>query len=305
MSKIKVAGIKRNTKFSPNHIGNDRKIFNLVADHLRGMDYQVEEFTEEEFMLYKGKDFKYVFNLARDKTTIKYLQKLEKAGAVVINSGFGIENCTREQMTRILTQHKIPHPKSIIVDVNENATLKLEKMQAPAYWVKRGDSHAIHREDVSYARNIAEVQSIVQEFGLRGIPNAVVNEHLVGDLVKFYGVANTDFFYWFYPYDLSHSKFGHEAINGTAHEFKFSVEELKKACDKAGEVLDVLVYGGDCVIDIEGNFKIIDFNDWPSFAPCRDEAAPKIAECIHQKIQENLTTEKSGWFSRLISKIKK
>lgn len=303
MTKIKIAGIKRNTKYSPNHIGNDRKIFNLVAEHLREMDYDVVEFTEEEFILYKGKAIKYIFNLARDKTTINYLQKIEKNGAVVVNSGFGIENCTREQMTKILMQNKIPHPRSIVVDINSDPTKDLEKMNAPAYWVKRGDSHAIHREDVSYARNITEVQSIVQEFGLRGIPNAVVNEHLIGDLVKFYGVANTDFFYWFYPYDLSHSKFGHEAINGTAHEFKFSVEKLKQACDKAGELLDVLIYGGDCVVDEEGNFKIIDFNDWPSFAPCREEAAPKIAECIHKKIVSNMDSTKSGWFSKLISKI--
>lgn len=303
MSKIKIAGIKRNTQFSPNHIGNDLKIFNLVAEHLRNMGYEVIEFTEEEFILYKEKDIQYVFNLARDKTTIKHLQKIEKSGAVVINSGFGIENCTREQMTKILIQNKIPHPRSIIVDVNDDVSKKLDKINAPAYWVKRGDSHAIHREDVSYARNIVEVQSIIQEFALRGIPNAVVNEHLVGDLVKFYGVANTDFFYWFYPFDLSHSKFGHEAINGTAHEFNFSIEELKKACDKAGEVLDVLVYGGDCVVDKEGNFKIIDFNDWPSFAPCRDQAAPKIAECIHKKITYHTNKSNQGWFSKLISRI--
>lgn len=304
MGKVKIAGVKRNTKYSPNHIGNDGKIFNLVAMHLREMGYEVDEYTESEFVLENGKA-KYVFNLARDKMTIAYLQKIENKGAMVVNSGFGIENCARENMTKLLLQHKIPHPRSIIVDVQEDPTEKLEKMNAPAYWIKRGDSHAIHREDVTYARNAVEVKSILQEFGLRGIPNAVINEHLVGDLVKFYGVAGTDFFYWFYPFDLSHSKFGLEAINGEAQEFKFSVEELKKACDKAGEVLNVQVYGGDCVVDEQGNFKIIDFNDWPSFAPCRDEAAPKIAECIHNKVSEALAGEKMGWFSRILHKISK
>lgn len=304
MTNIKIAGVKRNTKYSPNHIGNDGKIFNLVAESLRTMGYDVQEFTEEEFLLYKGSDIKHVFNLAREKTTIKYLQKLEKEGVTVVNSGFGIENCTREQMTKLLMQHKIPHPQSIIVGVNEDPTAGLEKMNTSAYWIKRGDSHAIHREDVTYARNITEVKSILQEFGLRGIPNAVINEHLVGDLVKFYGVANTDFFYWFYPFDLSHSKFGLEAINGTAKEFNFSVEDLKTACDRAGEILDVQVYGGDCVVDAEGNFKIIDFNDWPSFAPCRDEAAPKIAECIDKKINQNIDPVKKGWLSKLVEAIK-
>ena len=86
MTNIKIAGVKRNTKYSPNHIGNDGKIFNLVAESLREIGYDVEEFTEEEFLLYKGDDIKHVFNLARDKTTIKHLQKLEKAGSVVVNS---------------------------------------------------------------------------------------------------------------------------------------------------------------------------------------------------------------------------
>jgi len=283
MSKIKIAGIKRKTKYSPNHIGNDGMIFSMTADCLRNLNYEVVEYTEAEFVLSEEKE-KYIFNMARDKSTIKRLTQCEKEGAIIINPGTGIENCKREAMTRLLLENDIPYPASVIIDVTDDPTEGLVEMGADAFWIKRGDSHAIHREDVTYARNIPEVKSILQEFALRDIPNAVINEHLVGDLVKFYGVADTDFFYWFYPYDLSHSKFGLEKINGAAKEFSFDVEDLKKACDKAGEVLDVKVYGGDCVVAEDGSFKIIDFNDWPSFAPCRDEAAPKIAECIHKQI---------------------
>ncbi|MDU1891940.1 MAG: hypothetical protein E6767_14730 [Dysgonomonas sp.] len=286
MSKIKVAGVKRKTKYSPNHIGNDGLIFSKTAEHLRTMGYDVREYTEDEFVLSEEKE-KFIFNMARDKATIKRLIQRERDGAIIINPGTGIENCKREPMTRMLLDNNIPYPKSVIIDVLDDPTEGLTEMQADAFWIKRGDSHAIHREDVTYARNIPEVKSILQEFALRDIPNAVINEHLVGDLVKFYGVADTDFFYWFYPFDLSHSKFGLEKINGTAQEFSFDVNELKKACDKAGEILDVKVYGGDCVVAADGSFKIIDFNDWPSFAPCRDEAAPKIAECIHKQIQKN------------------
>lgn len=258
-------------------------IFSLSAECLREMGYDVQEFTEAEFVLSEYKE-KYIFNMARDKATIKRLKQYEKEGAVIINSGSGIENCKREAMTRLLLENKIPHPASVIIDVSEDPTEALTEMGAGVYWIKRGDSHAIHREDVTYARTIPEVKSILREFSLRDIPNAVINEHLVGDLVKFYGVADTDFFYWFYPFDLSHSKFGLEKMNGSAHEFPFDVDALKAACDKAGEILDVKVYGGDCVVAADGSFKIIDFNDWPSFAPCRDQAAPKIAECIHKQI---------------------
>lgn len=287
MSKNKIFGVKRQTKYSPNHIGNDAMIFNLTAEHLIQLGYELEEYTESEFMLADFEDQTYFFNMVRGRNAMKRLQRFETNGAIVVNSGYGIENCTRASMTSILLENRIPHPQSIITDVCQDVTDSLRAMNALAYWVKRGDSHAVHREDVAYARNIDEVKSILLEFELRGIPNAVINEHLVGDLVKFYGVADTDFFYWFYPYDLSHSKFGLEKINGAAKEFPFSADELKKACDKAGEVLGVKIYGGDCVVDTDGSFKIIDFNDWPSFAPCREAAAPKIAECIHKQIQNS------------------
>ncbi len=283
MSKPRIAGVKRNTKYSPNHIGNDGMIFNLTAENLRRMGYEVSEYTEAELIL-MGEQEKYLFNMAREKSTLNYLKQIENNGAVVINSGFGVENCSRAAMTRLLIENGIPHPASIIVDVTEDPTDKLKQMDADAFWIKRGDSHTIHREDVTYARNIAEAKSILQEFAFRDIPNAVINEHLVGDLVKLYGVAYTCFFYCLYTFDLSLTKFGLEAVNGSAKEFPFNVEALKKACDKAGEVLDVKVYGGDCVVDSNGDFKIIDFNDWPSFAPCRDEAAPYIAECISKNI---------------------
>lgn len=205
MSKIRVAGVKRNTKFSPNHIGNDGMIFNLTAEYLRSMGYEVREYTESEFVL-SEEDERYIFNMARDKSTIKRLKQCEADGAIIINPGTGIENCTRTTMTRLLMDNSIPHPESIIVDVTDDPTEELEKMNAGAFWIKRGDSHTIHREDVTYARNIEEAKSILQEFALRDIPNAVINEHLVGDLVKFYGVYGTDFFYWFYPFDLSLTK---------------------------------------------------------------------------------------------------
>ena len=135
---------------------------------------------------------------------------------------------------------------------------------------------------------IAEVENILADFRNRDIPVAVINEHLQGDLVKFYGVHGTDFFYWFYPSPCSHSKFGLEKINGIAKGIPFSVEELKIQSDKAAEALNVPIYGGDCVVSADGTLRIIDFNDWPSFARCREEAGGKIAECIYNRAKKQM-----------------
>lgn len=280
--KIIIAGIRRGSQYSPNHIGNDAAIFNLTADHLITQGCQVVEYSETEFVNSKI-EADYIFNMARNSATINKLQELENAGKVVVNSAFGIQNCTRERMTRILISNHIPHPKSIIVKTEEPVSAREELLHSNC-WVKRGDFHAIHREDVTFTRNIEETESVLHEFALRGIKNAVINEHLEGDLLKFYGVAGTDFFYWFYPNDLNHSKFGLEAINGKAQGIPFDLNFLKEICNKTAEVLNVDIYGGDAIVSADGSLKIIDFNDWPSFAPCRTEASFYIAKCIYQKV---------------------
>ena len=271
--------------FSPNHIGNDAAIFNAVAEQLRKRGCIVNVYSEEQFIAGKvSEDF--IINMCREQKSIALLQKLEDEGRVIINSGFGIENCTRERMTRILIGSNIPYPESLMVNTNESVIDALEKAGFSQCWIKRGDFHAIHKEDVSYVRHIQEAQELLHEYFLRGIPRAVINKHLVGDLVKFYGVQGTPFFFWFYPFDLGHSKYGHEAINGRSQGIKFDEEKMRQICQNASEVLDVKIYGGDCIVSPEGEVRIIDFNDWPSFAPCREEAAPHIAKCILNTIKE-------------------
>ena len=164
----------------------------------------------------------------------------------------------------------------------------LKKAGIERCWIKRGDFHAMHKEDVSFCRHPQEAQEVLQEYFLRGIKRAVINVHLDGDLIKFYGVHGTDFFFWFYPFEAGHSKYGAEAINGPSQGIKFDENYLRKICSDAAEILDVQIYGGDCIIDADGSIRIIDFNDWPSFAPCREQAAPYIAKSIMASIKKTL-----------------
>ena len=279
MAEIEIAGIMRAGAYSPNHIGNDAAIFNAAAEQLRKRGYVVNIYSEEQFKLNEIKE-NVILNMCREQTSIAKLQQLEDQGKLVINSGYGIENCTRERMTRILLGNNIPYPDSLIVDTNEAVKPLLKKSGFQSCWIKRGDFHAMHKEDVSYVRHPEEAQEVLQEYFLRGIKRAVINVHLVGDLVKFYGVRGTPFFFWFYPFDEGHSKYGHEAINGKSQGIKFNVKEMKSICQRAAEELNVVIYGGDCIVSPEGEMRIIDFNDWPSFAPCRNEAAPHIAKSV-------------------------
>ncbi len=286
MAEIEMAGIMRAGAYSPNHIGNDAAIFNATAEQLRKRGYVVNIYSEEQFNAGEIKE-DVVLNMCREQASIAKLQRMEDAGKLIINSGYGIENCTRERMTRILLGNGIPYPDSLIVNTDEVIKPLLKKSGFKSCWIKRGDFHAMHKEDVSYVRHPEEAQEVLQEYFLRGIKRAVINVHLTGDLVKFYGVKGSPFFFWFYPFDEGHSKYGHEAINGKSRGIKFDVKEMKNICQRAAEELNVVIYGGDCIVSPEGEMRIIDFNDWPSFAPCRNEAAPHIAKSVISLIKEH------------------
>ena len=278
--KIRVVGVSRGNEYSPNHVDNDAAILRLAAEALERMGCEVTIYPEKEFVA-QNIEGEFIFDMARDRATIERLKKLEDGGALVVNSAYGIDNCVRQQMTELLVANEVPHPRSFIISTDEKFTPSVFPC-----WIKRGNSHAMVKEDVVYVECREEAEVVMADFRKRNIPVAVVNEHLVGDLVKFYGVQGTDFFYWFYPSPCSHSKFGLEKINGVAKGIPFNEEELKKYSDMAAEVLNVPIYGGDCVVSADGELKIIDFNDWPSFARCREEAGVKIAECIYNRVKK-------------------
>lgn len=277
------AGIKRHTLFSPNHRGNDDAIFTQAAKELVKKGCTVNFYTEEEFLNTSLLPEEYIFTMARNKKTVKKLKQAEMDGKFVINSGYGIESCYRTNMTLGLLENKVPYPKSIIVPTDNVDEAALKGISCKTFWIKRGDFHAIHKEDVSFAQSVSHAMDILNEYSLRGIKEAVVSAHLYGDLVKFYGVRNSPFFYWFYPEEYSHTKFNIEAVNGAAHYYSFDENLLKQHGRKAAESLDVYIYGGDAVIAPNGDITIIDLNDWPSFAPCRNEAAVYIADCIYEQ----------------------
>ena len=271
--------------YSPNHIGNDAAIFNIAAEELRKRGCEVNTYTEEQFIAGAATE-DIIVNMCRERRSIELLQKREDEGALVINSGYGIENCTRERMTRILLGSGIPYPESLMVNTDEAVVSQLEQHGFDRCWIKRGDFHAMHKEDVSYVRHATEAQEVLQEYFLRGIPRAVINRHLEGDLVKFYGVAGTDFFYWFYPLESGHSKFGAETINGMPTYQAFDAEALRETCQQAADAVGVDISGGACIVGQAGQYTLIADHAMPSIHPGRKDAGLVIARHIMNRIKD-------------------
>lgn len=294
---MRVLGISRSACFSPNSVERDNAIFTAVASLLKSRGCDVATLSEDGLSAtLPAADI--IFGMARSAKALNLLAEAEEQGTPVINSPWGIASCERCSLTTLFEDEKIPAPQSSVISIGADPCFEglTADLKYPC-WLKRGGSCAQRSDDVSYVSSPGEMSMLLHDFRKRGISRAVVAEHLEGDLVKFYGVEGTAFFYFTYPTDGSataFSKFGKEKMNGRPQKYVFSAGALKQLCDKIAGKLRVPVYGGDCIVNAEGAFKIIDFNDWPSFSCCRENAAPAIAERICRAGQNEMSIYERG-----------
>lgn len=274
--------IKRDPSFSPNSVDNDSRILGAVVHRLEAEGYSIHVCEEDEFARAEWHS-PMVFGMYRKEETLKRLRQLEQQHkTVVLNKPQGINNCRRAQLQRIMDHHGIPQPESAIIDTDDTVLA----IPYPC-WMKRASGYSMEKGDVAFVPNQAKAEETLKDFMERGIRKVLVSEHLRGDLVKFYGVEGTPFFYSFYPTACSHSKFGLEKHNGKPKGYLYDEECLHKTATKLAKATGIQVYGGDCIVWPDGSIRIIDFNDWPSFSPCRTEAAIHIAQRIINLIPQH------------------
>ncbi|HYR46066.1 MAG TPA: hypothetical protein VER78_03585, partial [Thermoanaerobaculia bacterium] len=146
-------------------------------------------------------------------------------------------------------------------------------------WIKRADVHATQAGDVSLAESPEQLAQRLSALRARGIARAVLQEHVPGDLIKFYGVREVqenvklEWFQWFYHRDQQLSR------------HPFEVSELRDAVSLAAGTLGLDVFGGDAIATVAGRIVLIDLNAWPSFALYRAEAAGRIAAHLASRFQ--------------------
>ena len=177
----------------------------------------------------------------------------------------------------------VPQPKLQILNIESSEEHSLQELSEELIltyplWLKRGDACAQRPGDVCFVSNQSELHQALISYAANGVHAVIAEEHVPGDLVKFYGVEGSDFFFITYPTETNNfSKFGLEQHNGKPLHTPFDANMLKSAADRAAKSIGCIVYGGDAIISADGKFVVIDFNDWPSFSACRKEAAKAIA----------------------------
>lgn len=278
--KQHILGISRAPQFSPNSEGRDAAIFVALTSRLERKGYAVDIISEDLVTEVDLADYDLVFSMARGRNVLSILSQAEQLGLPVINAATRLLHLSRGSLIQLLQQHDLPLPHIQLCELTSSQIIT-PRIAYP-FWVKRVDACAQQKGDVSFVNGEAEYQTVIKRFREGNITSYVIEQHIEGDLVKFYGVEGTAFFHVSYPTESANgfSKFGLEQANGQPSHFNFNESALKQTADKAAQLTGMTVYGGDAIITSTGQFRIIDFNDWPSFSPCRREAAKAIAERI-------------------------
>jgi hypothetical protein len=262
-------GIYREMAHSPGRVADDRAILEGVAQALKARGFNIELVRpDDEFDTH----FANIFAMCERSAVLDRLKRAEKTGSIVVNSPDAIRNGYRHRMVELFARHRVPTPASRIV-----ASGAGNPRPPSAVWVKRYDFHATEPADVMYSASEEGWQDALQKFAKRGIPFVIAQEHVPGDLVKFYGLRNAlapsddIWFEWFYHRD--------KGMMGYA----FDTAQLRQAALCAAAALGLEIFGGDAIVQPNGEPMIIDINAWPSYALYRNRAAELIADHLVER----------------------
>jgi hypothetical protein len=274
MSDSRCWGVYRELAHSPGRETDDAEILRAAAQELAARGFEVELKSPDE--LPDAADVSsippFLFVMCERTPVVEKLSAWERRGARIVNRPAGIRNTDRERTISLFQKHGVPFPHSVSV---ETAAAGAD-FRGPC-WIKRGDVHATEEGDVSFAAEPGALAARLTLLAQRGIARAVVQDHVAGDLIKFYGVSGLSeesppsWFQWFY----------HREQELSNHAF--DTDALAEAAPRAASALGLDVYGGDAIVSAAGAISIIDLNAWPSFALYRSVAASRIAALLAAK----------------------
>jgi len=273
-------GVYRELAHSPGRETDDALILRATARELESLGFEVELKSPDE--LPETADASdvppYLFVMCEQVPTVERLAAWERQGVRIVNRPEGIRNTDRERTIARFASGKVAFPKSVLV----GTAGRLPDTPGFPCWVKRGDVHATEEGDVSLAADSHELDAALARLCSRGIARAVVQEHVPGDLIKFYGVAGEadaaplSWFQWFYHRDQKLSNFA------------FDAERLRALVGRGAGALGLEVFGGDAIVSSGGEIVLIDLNAWPSFALFRPAASAAIARCVAARFKKEV-----------------
>jgi glutathione synthase/RimK-type ligase-like ATP-grasp enzyme len=265
----RLLGLYREKQYSPGrHQSNDVLLLDQIAHRLREREFAVDLMTLDEANGHRS-DAAMVFSMCQGRSALENLAEWERAGAKIINSPRAALNTHRDRLPALMVEAGVPFPQTYLVRTKGNVDLHSLDLDS-GIWLKRGDVHASVTADVQWVDSRERLDAGLAGFSRRGIEMAALQAHRAGDEIKFYGVAGGAFFHWFY--------------SGEARKYPFNFSQLESLANKAAAAAGLDIFGGDVIVSPSGGLTLIDLNDWPSFAPCRERASYAIAEFITRRV---------------------
>jgi hypothetical protein len=276
-------GILREIEHSPGREADDAAILEAVGRRLdeAGSEVLVEyrqpgALTGRETALPA-----LAFSMSEGLPALDALSRWERRGVVVVNTPRAVANTHRERMIPLLEGGGVPMPESRILECSGPVPAGAEDDALFAgCWIKQATEHKTREGDVVFASDRSGVRAGLARLADRKQPRAVVQRHVEGDLVKFYGVSSEGsdapspaWFEWFHPKE--HPVTGH----------RFDPGGLRDIASRCARSLGLDVWGGDAIVTSDGSIFVIDVNAWPSFALYREQAADHIAAHLAARLR--------------------
>ena len=202
MSDAYCWGIFREEAHSPGRESDDAEILRLTAKGLVAKGFQVDLRTPDELASARREPARGIFLMCERPAALQALGALEAAGVLLVNSPAAVLNTYRERMVAQFAEAGVPFVESRLVATSG------ERVAVPRpVWVKRADVHNTQEGDVVYAADAAAAGR-ARGPGRPRHPRAVIQPHVDGDLIKFYGIGpgggahgEPPWFRWFYHKD--------------------------------------------------------------------------------------------------------
>jgi hypothetical protein len=273
----RAAALYRQASYSPNqHRTNDTAILDATVAHLERWGWEVTRGGEDAVAHGALPVAHLVLNMCQGPAASERLLALECANVTrLVNRPSSVLGCHRHRLVERLAEPAaagapVAFPRTLIAATGVGASLDGFGRDDALVWVKRGDVHAERQEDVVAVRREG-LEAALGAFAARGIARVALQEHVPGPVLKFYGVADGRFFRYY------------GADGGpTAPPPAVDEDRLRAVAFGAARRLGLDVFGGDVAVPEPERPVLIDLNDWPSFAPFREEAARHIADYVHE-----------------------
>src|SRR5262249_20332517 len=197
-------GIYREKRFSPGlHAAGDAEILELTQAALARAGY-LTTLIAPEHLPAMSPTAQVVFSMCQSLEALDILHEWEQHGVLVLNTPAAVRACYRLALVTALSQTALPFPQSMVVPLYTAEPLMAVCPALPedvaGWWVKRGDVHAMQSDDVVFVGHATDVPAQLLRLRQRGIGHAIVQEHIVGQELKFYAVRGHGVIHAFAPH---------------------------------------------------------------------------------------------------------